>query len=199
MATAFTNSEKELIRNRLHKAAKECLGKYGVKKTTVDQLVKMAGISKGAFYNFYAKKEILFFYVLEDYQNSLVDKLTKKLEKETTIGIEQFSELIFELYHNVRQSFIMNIIQQQELQYLMRKLPEELLMNHHSLDDMFMEKVFSHIKVKDDVHISVVTASLRAIFMSMMYMKEIGEQDFEEVLKLLIKGLTLQIIEEDKK
>lgn len=197
MATAFTDSEKELIRNKLQEAAKECLGKYGVKKTTVDQLVQMAGISKGAFYKFYKKKEILFFYVLEDYQQSLVSELTKELEKETNIGIAQFSEMIFGLYQHVRQSFLMNIMQQQELEYLMRKLPKELLRNHHSLDDMFMENVLSYIPLKENVTISVIAASLRAIFMSMMYIDEIGEDEFDQVLKLLINGLALQIMEEE--
>ncbi|MGH2331574.1 TetR/AcrR family transcriptional regulator [Thermoanaerobacter mathranii] len=43
---------------RLIAAAKECLQKYGVKKTSVEQLTKMAGISKGSFYIFYGSKEI---------------------------------------------------------------------------------------------------------------------------------------------
>ncbi|AUJ23472.1 TetR/AcrR family transcriptional regulator [Virgibacillus dokdonensis] len=196
MATAFSNNEKEIIRGKLQQAAKECLGKYGVRKTTVDHLVQIAGISKGAFYKFYPKKEILFFYVLEDYQKSLMKELANRLEKELTIGVEQFTNFIFQLYQNVKQSFLMNLIQQQELEYLMRKIPPDIIMNHHSLDDMFMEQVFSYIKIKDHVNKRVVAASLRSIFMSMMYMEEIGEQEFDEVLKLLIKGIALQIIEE---
>ncbi len=197
MATAFSDNEKELIRKKLNEVAQACLWKYGVRKTTVDQIVQMAGISKGSFYNFYASKEILFFTVLEEYQKSIIDALTDKLQEEEYIGIDKFSELIYELYQNVRQSFIMNIIQNQEFEYLMRKLPKELIINHHSLDDILTKKVFSYIKVKDNINIDIVTASLRAIFMSMIYIEEIGEKDFDEVLKLLIKGLALQVIEED--
>ena len=32
MATAFTTEEKEVIRKKLHKVAKECLQRYGVRK-----------------------------------------------------------------------------------------------------------------------------------------------------------------------
>ena len=199
MATAFSDNEKELIRKKLNEVAQECLWKYGVRKTTVDQIVQMAGISKGSFYNFYASKEILFFTVLEEYQKSIIDALTDKLQEEEYIGIDKFSELIYELYQNVRRSFIMNIIQNQEFEYLMRKLPKELIINHHSLDDILTKKIFSYIKIKDNINIDVVTASLRAIFMSMIYIEEIGEKDFDEVLKLLIRGLALQIIEEDYK
>lgn len=198
MATAFSDNEKELIRKKLVEVAQECLLKYGVRKTTVDQIVQMAGISKGSFYNFYASKEILFFIVLEEYQKSIIDEFTSKLQEENIV-IDKFTELIYELYQNVRQSFIMNIIQNKEFEYLMRKLPKELITNHHSLDDILTKKIFSYIKVKENTNIGVVTASLRAIFISMIYIEEIGEKDFDEVLRLLIKGLAQQIIEENHK
>jgi AcrR family transcriptional regulator len=197
MATAFSNNEKEMIREKLNEVAQVCLLRYGVKKTTVEQIVRMAGISKGSFYNFYPSKEILFFTVLEEYQKSITKNLSYKLSKESNIGIDRFTELIYELFQNVRHSFIMNIIQNEEFEYLIRKIPKELIINHHSLDDLLAKKVFSHIKIKDDINIDIITASLRAIFMSMINIKEIGEKDFDEVLRFLIRGLALQIIEED--
>ena len=44
MATAFTAEEKEVIKRKLHTVAKECLQRYGVKKTTVDQMAAMVEI-----------------------------------------------------------------------------------------------------------------------------------------------------------
>jgi len=197
MATAFSDNEKELIRNKLNEVAQLCLQKYGVRKTTVDQIVQMAGISKGSFYNFYPSKEVLFFTVLEEYQKYTIDELTNKFREQDNIGIDKFTELFYEIYQNVRQSFIMNIIRNQEFEYLIRKLPKELIINHHSLDDIFSQKIFSYIKIKDSINIDVVAASLRAIFMSMIHIEEIGEKDFDEVLKILIKGIAHQIIEGD--
>lgn len=197
MATAFSDNEKELINVKLIEVAQECLKKYGVRKTTVDQIVQMTGISKGSFYNFYPKKEILFFTVLEEYQKSINEDLAKELRTKRNIGLDEFSELIYELYQGVKQSFIMNIIQNDELEYLMRKLPTDLISNHHSLDDMLTNQIFSYIQVKDSVDVDVISASLRAIFMSMIHIEEIGEKNFDEVLKLLIRGLAQQIIKED--
>jgi len=91
----------------------------------------------------------------------------------------------------------MNLIKNNEFEYLRRKLPKDLIIRHHSLDDMLAEKIFSHIKIKDEINIDIVTASLRAIFISMVYIDEVGEKDFDEVLKLLLKGLAIQILEED--
>lgn len=197
MATAFSESEKELIRIKLNSAAQECLGKFGVKKTTVDQLAQMAGISKGAFYIFYPSKESLFFKVFEEYQNSIIEEIFNELNELENVGSEEFSDLIYEIYKKVRHSFIMNIIENQELEYLMRKIPEKDMLDHHSFDDMFIKKLLLYLKVKKDVEIGTVSASLRAIFMTMLHVKEIGEKDFDKALKLLISGLVQQLIEED--
>lgn len=157
----------------------------------------MAGISKGSFYNFYSAKEVLFFIVLEEYQKSLISKLINRLKKLDNIGIDEFTELIYGVYQDVRKSFIMNIIQNQEFEYFIKKLPKELIMDHHSLDDTFTRELFSYIKIREDINIDVVTASLRAIFMSMIYIEEIGEKEFDEVLMVLIRGVAQQVIEED--
>lgn len=197
MATAFKDNEKEFIKEKLKEVAYDCLLKYGVKKTTVDQIVQMTGIAKGSFYKFYDSKEILFFTVLEEYQKSIMYELINKFKEEEDIGVDKFTQLIYGLYQKVRQSFIMNIIKNNEFEYLMRKLPKDLIANHHSLDDILAKNIFLHIKIKEGVNIDVVTASLRAIFMSMMHIEEIGEKYIEEVLKLLIKGLAIQIVEEN--
>lgn len=196
MATAFTEKEKELIKLKLNNAAAEYLGKFGVRKTTVDQLVLMAGISKGAFYSFYPTKEILFFEVFEAYQKDLVEEVFSQLNIAENIGIQEFTELIYGLYEKVRRSFIMNIIQNQEFEYLVRKIPEEYLFAHQSFDDLLVNTLIAHLKLKNDIEASVISASLRAIFMSMLHVKEIGDKDFEKALKLLIRGLGQQLIEE---
>ncbi|MDD3226886.1 MAG: TetR/AcrR family transcriptional regulator [Tissierellia bacterium] len=195
MATAFDDNEKELIRKKLKEAAEECLLKYGVKKTTVDQLVQMAGISKGSFYSFYSAKEVLFFIVLEEYQKSIISELINELKEIDNIGIDEFTELIYGLYQEVRQSFIMSIIQNQEFEYFIKKLPKELIMEHHLLDNAFTKELFSYVKIKGNV--DIVSASLKAIFMSMIYIVEIGEKEFDSVLRLLIRGVAQQIIVED--
>lgn len=197
MATAFSDKEREFIREKLKEIAFNCLLKYGVKKTTVDQIVQMAGISKGSFYKFYDSKEILFFTVLEEYQKSIIDELINNLGEAEDIGANEFTEMIYELYKKVGQSFIINIIINDEFEYLMRKLPKELILNHHSLDDVLAEEIFSYIKIKDGINKDIVTASLRAIFMSMLHIEEVGEKDFDEILKLLIKGLAMQTIKGD--
>ena len=196
MPTAFGENEKKILRVKLNEAAQECLSKYGVKKTTVDQLTEMSGISKGSFYKFYPSKEILFFTVLENYQNSIIEEVIVKFKQIDIVTPEKFTEVIYGLFQNVRQSFMMNIIEKQELEYLIRKLPKELILKHHSFDDLIVKNLFKNIRTKKNIDNGVTITSLRAIFMTMLHVPEIGEKDYDKALKLLIKGLAQQILEE---
>lgn len=194
MATAFSESEKEQIRNRLLGAAEECLGRYGVKKTTVDQLVKMAGISKGAFYQFFPSKEVLFFQVLEDFQGSLMEAEMGAKDDNAAKGADAFTDDLYRLYQRVRHSFLMNLIQNGELEWLMRKIPEDEIARHHSFDEQIAGRLFRDFTIKGDPH--VAATALRAIFLSMLHVKEVGEEHFDQALRLLIHGVALQLMGE---
>ena len=53
MPRAFTAVEKEAIRDRLMEAGHACFLRYGLKKTTIEDLTKPAGIAKASFYLFF--------------------------------------------------------------------------------------------------------------------------------------------------
>ena len=197
MATAFTNEEKEVIRKKLHKAAKDCLQRYGVRKTTVDQMVAMSDISKGSFYSFYSSKEMLFFTVLEEYQIDIMNRLEEQLEQENQINANQFVQLLYDFYQDFRYSFVFTIFKNHEMELLIRKLPKEVITTHHLLDDRMAEKIVSRINIRETVSVEIVSALFRTIAMSILHIEEIGEKQFDTILKLLIQGIVGQIIEED--
>jgi NADH:ubiquinone oxidoreductase subunit E len=50
----FTEKERNRIRNQLIERGRECFSKFGIKKTSIEELTKAAGIAKGSFYSFFA-------------------------------------------------------------------------------------------------------------------------------------------------
>ena len=198
MATAFTSEEKEVIRKKLHKVAKECLQRYGVKKTTVDQMAAMVDISKGSFYNFYSSKEMLFFKVLEEYQIDVMNRLTEQLGMETKIDTNPLVELLYDFYQDFRYSFMYTIFKNHEMELLIRKLPKEAITNHHLIDDRMVKKIVSRINIKENVSVEIVSALFRTIAMTILHIEEIGEEQFDTILKLVIQGVVEQITKEDR-
>lgn len=64
MPRKFRTDEEETIRGALLEAAARIMGARGVRKTTIDELVREGGISKGSFYRFFPGKEALALEVL---------------------------------------------------------------------------------------------------------------------------------------
>ena len=198
MATAFTSEEKEVIRKKLHKVAKECLQRYGVKKTTVDQMAAMADISKGSFYNFYSSKEMLFFTVLEEYQIDVMNRLTEQLGMEAKIDTNRLVQLLYDFYQDFRYSFMYTIFKNHEMELLVRKLPKEVITNHHLIDDRMVKKIVSRINIRENVSVEIVSALFRTIAMTILHIEEIGEKQFDTTLKLVIQGVVEQVTKEDR-
>ena len=198
MATAFTTEEKEVIRKKLHKVAKECLQRYGVKKTTVDQMAAMVDISKGSFYNFYSSKEMLFFTVLEEYQIDVMNRLTEQLGMETKIDTNRLVQLLYDFYQDFRYSFMYTIFKNHEMELLLRKLPKEAITNHHLIDDRMVKKIVSRINIRENVSVEIVSALFRTIAMTILHIEEIGEEQFDIALKFVIQGIVEQITKEDR-
>ena len=198
MATAFTTEEKEAIRKKLHEVARECLQRYGVKKTTVDQMAAMVDISKGSFYNFYSSKEMLFFKVLEEYQIDVMNRLTEQLGMETKIDTNRLVQLLYDFYQDFRYSFMYTIFKNHEMELLLRKLPKEAITNHHLIDDRMVKKIVSRINIRENVSVEIVSALFRTIAMTILHIEEIGEKQFDTTLKLVIQGVVEQITKEDR-
>ena len=81
MPRAFTDPERDAIRARLMDAGRELFAGRGIRATTVEQLARAAGISKGAFYLFYPSKEALFFALMEEIETELQGRLGAQVEE----------------------------------------------------------------------------------------------------------------------
>lgn len=81
MARSFSEREREHIRAHLMELCVQSWCRYGYKKTSVDELCKKAGISKGAFYLFYESKEALFCEVICSVQERIWDLASKVIEE----------------------------------------------------------------------------------------------------------------------
>ena len=107
MARSFTEREKENIKRNLQEACKQSWTQYGYKKTSVDDLCKQAGISKGAFYLFFESKEALFCEVLCSVQEQICNAALEIIEKHKgKYGVAEALKLIYREYD--KNNFLYN-------------------------------------------------------------------------------------------
>ena len=81
--------KKESVKRQIGRAAKECFLKYGLEKTTLDDIAKAMGLNKSSLFYYYKNKEAIFLEVAitegEEYLKSLQEKTLKKKSVEAMV------------------------------------------------------------------------------------------------------------------
>ncbi len=208
MPKVYSDDERGQIVTRLKKAANEMMMKKGVKKATVDELVKSAGIPKGTFYLFYPCKEVLFFDAAQDFHEQ-VDKYISggfmKIIQEHNIDPEQegaFHEVIDEIADVIlgameitNNSCLKVLLQPEEMNQVLSKLPAEILQNHREQDTQLGSGIIANVAARKGLNVEAVVGSFTMILFGSMYKNVIGEENLRESIRMLIKGLVWQILE----
>ncbi len=158
MSRSFTEREKENIKRSLREACKQSWTQYGYKKTSVDDLCKQVGISKGAFYLFFESKEALFCEVLCFVQEQICNTALEVIEKhKDKYGVAEALKLIYQEYD--RNNFLYNS-DSTDFTILMNKLSEEQVKkiekSNHMSQQLFLSQPYLKFKVDADLAMSVI-------------------------------------------
>lgn len=196
MPKCYSDREKDYIKKRLKEEAAKCLSQYGIKKTTVDEIVKRVKIPKGSFYLFYQSKELLLFEVILE-QHDLIEK--KLMEEISSIGAENFTtesltEVIMHFYQLAEEMPILKLLTSDEVELLARKLPQGVLEQHLSHDHSKIDELFEAFPQKKRIDTKVISAAFRAIYFATLHKEEIGEESFDDALRLMVSGIVNQLI-----
>lgn len=84
-----------------------------------------------------------------------------------------------------------------EMEWLMRKLPEEIVSAHNQQDNAALNLLIERLPFVNQELIPQFSAALRAVFLTMRHKKEIGESYFDEVLKMLLEGVCKKYISDE--
>ena len=196
MPKCYSDQEREYIRKRLKEEAAACMGQYGIRRTTVDEIVKRVNIPKGTFYLFYKSKELLLFEVIQEQHELVNQKLYQAISDMagTEFSAEKITDVIFEFYKMTENMLVLKQLDASEVELLVRKLPREVVEEHLRDDTDTIEKMFSLLQVKKEVDIKVISAAFHAIYYATLHKKEIGEEQYDQALWTLIHGMVIQII-----
>lgn len=196
MPKSYSEQEREYIRKRLKEEAAKCLAKYGVRHTTVDEIVRRVNIPKGTFYLFYKSKELLLFEVIQEQQESINRELYRTISgiADTGFSAQKLTDVIFEFYKAAENMPILKLIDVGEVELLVRKLPQEIVAEHFQDDADAIEKMLTLFPVKKEVDIKVISAAFHAIYFATLHKSEIGEDAYDDALRTLIYGVVTQLL-----
>lgn len=196
MPKSYSEQEREYIKKRLKEEATKCLAQYGVRRTTVDEIVKRVNIPKGTFYLFYKSKELLLFDAIQEQHEFVTRKLHQTISNlaNQEFSAEKLTDVIFDFYKMTEKMPILKLLDINEVELLARKLPQGIVEEHLQDDTDMIEKMFALIPAKKEVDIKVMSAVFHAIYYATLHKAEIGEEQYDKVLHTLIYGIVIQVI-----
>ena len=197
MPKSYSEQEREYIRERLKEEAAQCLAKYGVRRTTVDEIVRRVKIPKGTFYLFYKSKELLLFEVIQEQQENINRQLYQAVSEMDgrEVSAEKLTDLVFDFYKMTERTPILKLLDTWEVELLVRKLPREIVEGHFQDDRDTIEKMLALFPVKKEVDTKVISAAFHAIYSATLHKAEIGEAQYDGALRMMIYGIIVQILE----
>jgi AcrR family transcriptional regulator len=146
MPKAFTEQEKELIRKRLLEQGHKQFSAYGLRKTNIEEVARAAGISKGAFYLFYASKEALFMDVVEQVEQRLRQELFAMVDLPGPSPRARLFALLRHALYRVKAVPLLQFLTGNDYDLLFRRVPPETFQEHVAHDRAFINELITRCR-----------------------------------------------------
>lgn len=206
MPKIYSETERTDIKDSLKREANILMIERGIKKTTVDELVKRAGIPKGTFYLLYPSKEMLLFECIQDFHNEAdkiisdgMEQIIRKYKSRTkgkrfsNACLDEITDVLMEAINITSGSCLKIMLDPESMNLLISKLPEDVLKKHgnDSKENILLE----FFGIKDKEKIQAISGSFTLILLGLIYSPVLGDELAEKSTRLLVRGVVNQMAE----
>ena len=196
-ARAFDPKEKELIQNLLLIKGREFFSVYGLKKTSIEDLTRAAGIAQGTFYKFYRSKEDLYFEIINGEEEELQAELLERLDSPTLTRTELKSLLLDALRLVDQNQILKRLYVGNEYELLLRKVSPEKIQAHIDRDTGSLLPLIGRLQQRGimiERKPEAIAGLLRALFTVTLHRREIGEEHYQDTIDLLVELIARGLI-----
>jgi len=111
------------------------------------------------------------------------------------ITVDTLTDIISDLLINNKPYFV-SVFVNSDVEYLSRKLPQEVLSQHVDDDVMLANEVLKFIPESKSIDTKVFAGALRAAFLTILNEKTIGTDIYNEVFKFIVRGIVKQLLKD---
>ncbi len=172
MPRRFNDDEEARIRVALHTAGRAIIGSRGVRKTTVEELARAAGIAKGSFYRFYPSKEALALTLLAEWERGFHEAIEARFHASKPKGAGNTAEVLLEIFLSdfpaqVAASGMQGLFQPDEIVYLQQRADSAHLQVMDEQDIRLFDRLTPLLRgagLSPTADPAVIIAALRLLF-----------------------------------
>ena len=184
----YSNEKRQEIANQLMIVGLELIKQHGLKKMSIHELTKRAGIAQGTFYNFFNSKEMLVYALADSYQQSIKDKLEEIIQTKGYLERNDLRELYNCMFlkdeHNVYR-----FLTREDLQNLSTRLPSDCLYKMTDIKTT-METNLRHVREKKEPYdLDAVINWLQLMNLTIQNKDILVETGIEKIILQLIENM----------
>jgi AcrR family transcriptional regulator len=185
----FSENELEIIRELLLEKGKALFIEYGLKKTSIDDIVQACDIAKGSFYKFFTSKEELYFEIFKREEEVYIQIYNSITLQEN--GKNMMTTLIKELWSYLHSNpFLKSFYERNVQELLFRKIPREAILQYTEDQKKEFTKVIDKLQPHQSIgrmRPELVVSMIRGVLVMSLHKQSIGEPMYEEVMNHLIQ------------
>lgn len=190
MPRGFTEQERQKIYETLMDEGKQLFSRFGLKKTSVGELAKAAGIAPGSFYTFFDSKETLFFEIMEKEEEKIRSRFIQlDFTREADVK-ESMKKFLFQMLSMVEENELLRqLLLDKNYDALLRKLPPQKFEEHLHKDSDSIGVILSkwkEIRVAQGIEAEALAGLFRALFTISLHKQEVGEEIYPKTMELLV-------------
>ena len=198
MAPTFTDSEKNQIRQQLLDTGRELLATYGLKKTSIEDLTRPAGIAKSSFYAFFDSKEALYLELLMMERRRMREEIAARFPA-TDDARETIAQFLRVAVREIEANALTRrvIAQPEEWQMIARRVSQEQIEANIAESTLTALSFIREGQESGQIIAAkpeVIAGVVRAVVVLAQHKDDIGRDIFPEVQEMMIefvaKGLT---------
>ncbi len=190
----FSVQEKNRIQQLLIEEGERLFVTYGIKKVTIDDIVKAVNIAKASFYKFYEGKEYLFLDIAQLRQKEIFDKLDLILasnsDKEPR---ERVKELFFVMSQLMGEYLILVHIDLETIQIITRKVSSQRIADF-TLQGFDAVKLLEQRGIKFKVESKTVSCLFHTLYNSWISLKNQSNELKNQVITIMLDGILGEIL-----
>ncbi|MGE7826876.1 TetR/AcrR family transcriptional regulator [Paenibacillus sp. NPDC093718] len=194
MPKKFSDEEREWIRQKLLSEARHHFEMAGLRKTSVEDLTKAAGIAQGSFYMFFGSKEELYYELILEEEQRIRNAVLDLFPPEEVCSKESIKRfLLYSLGMMDESPLLRQMMDRGEMELLFRKLPKDLLERNFTEDqDALLPVITTWQKagILPGTAPESIVGMIRSLALLTLHRKEIGEEQFTSTIELLVELLS---------
>ncbi len=190
MPQIFDEAGREKVRTLLLESGFELIKNYGLKKTSISDITRRAGIATGTFYNFFKTKEE-FVYQIVLYKRNRSKELLSGLTKKGKLDKKGFKEYLTDLF--ISDNNIFTYLSESEIAQLKARWPEEYWKNAGN-EEVTIRHMLGLLKSpRADLDWKIVGNMFKAMALIGHGREQMYADCYEDTIRIFIDGIVRYI------